>query len=61
MDIQLHFRITPSGRIKFNWKPNDVRLEFYETRKGRRASTIEAVGKAFIQIAKKAKELEQYQ
>jgi len=67
-NINLHFEILPSGRIKFNWQPNDVRLLFYNNknkpncvRKPRKASTIRAVGEAFIRIAEKAKELEQYQ
>lgn len=68
MDVNLHFEITPGGRVKFSWKENDVKLLFYTDknrtdcqRKPRKASTIEAVGRAFIKIAEKAKELEQYQ
>lgn len=58
----LHFEITPSGRVKFNWEFNDTRLEFYNGKNGRsrKVSTIEEVGQAFIEIAKKAREIGQF-
>ncbi len=62
--VNLHFEIKPNGRVIIESKEGDTKLVFgkeYKQGRGRKVSAIENVGKAFLKIAAKAKELGYYQ